>query len=237
MNEEHMTPDKLDVWWTDMMAMWEMNPHLAPWNVPPFNLEERIQHHGQHLIEYRQQIEKLYKDVMNQSVAISPQDTASPITVVHSDADTGIIPLISHLSQRVLGVLTEVESGHVAQCLECRPLMSRLLSQLAMHAQVAVGVTSTLQRQESPSFAGENTQALEQDATTSEDLRLKSYLGRDPNESEVRCANFKHESNDWGLIHINSGMPELRCYKHETPDHYMIIVNGDTTTPVQVSKK
>lgn len=215
--------------------MWESNPTTAPWNLPPHSMEESIARHRQDILNLEKWAENHQEyslSLVHKNRAVgSPQDTESHTTGEHSDVGTVPTPHLTLVSQHLLGGLTEAESSHVERCFLCAVVLAVSQSESLMPAQGVAGGISTLVKPPLQDSVEGSIQGQEPAATISQDSQYRSF-----NEMETKCATYRHEQNDWGLVHI-AGFPEIRCYKHETPDHYMIMMNGDTTTPRQVLKK
>lgn len=82
-----------------------------------------------------------------EGASITPAET---MKVPLSAALVGLIEAPTRVSQRVRGVMTEVERIHVAQCSECWAKLVQWSSQLWTHVQDASGSNSTYQRPGSP---------------------------------------------------------------------------------------
>lgn len=74
----------------------------------------------------------------SQSPTTEPATTALPLA---AQGDSTLLETLALWQQ--LGVLTEAERSHVAQCFDCRAHLERFLVWFKTHAQVADGITST----------------------------------------------------------------------------------------------
>lgn len=119
-----------------------------------------------------------------------------------SAALVGLIEAPTRVSQRVRGVLTEVERTHVEWCSECWAKLVQFSSQLWTHVQDVSGSNSTSQSEASSLSVGQEPDAAPSSLSASSECKHSNLMRWTINGAQtalIRIAGPTHAMMEWCL--------------------------------------